>query len=133
MSNYKIAILNKKYNIEVSYKDMIGIEKCVYKLTFPDNSIYIGKAGQNLWERIQNHTTHFVNSKTRKDKAIEKFRKFKVDILKICHSDEELNFYEKMYIYNYASKIYEYISGNKDYDKYCREIVKPYILNETCY
>ena len=133
MSDYKLTILNNKHSVEVLSKDNIGIEKCVYKLTFPDDSIYIGVATQNVWDRIQNHTTHFMNSKTRKDKAIKKFRKFKVDILRVCESEAEALYYERVFIEEIARNIYYESTGLVDYDKSCRHLVKHKLLNDTNY
>lgn len=130
MSKYKIRQLNKKENIIVGFNSDIGIEKCVYKLTFPDNSIYIGIATENLWDRIQNHTTH-IRQSTRKDEAIRKFRTFNVDVLHICQSEEQLKTLERIELINHAQAIFTSVYGISNY--YIKDLVKPYLLNDKNY
>ena len=130
MSEYKIKILN---NIIVKHKDNIGLEKGVYQLTFPDGSIYIGVATQNLCDRIQNHATHYINGKTRKDKAIKKYKEFRVDVLRICETEAEALYYERIFTEQAARNVYYEITGLIDYDKSCKHLVRCKLLNDKNY
>ena len=98
----------------------------VYALEFPDNSIYIGSASQNIGDRIQNHATHYKRGKTPKDRAIQKFKKFNVKILRECNSIEEMKYYERLYIHSLAKQV---VNENYNTDCIMNELVKPTLLN----
>ena len=78
-------LLNREYPVEVTYDkgSFNELGMYIYALIFPDNSVYIGSCTQNLWDRIQNHTTHYMTNRTRKDCAIKEFRKFSIEIQRL--------------------------------------------------
>lgn len=124
--------LNEKYPVKVTYlqNDFNQLGKYIYALIFPDNSVYVGSCTQNLGDRIQNHTTHYMTNKTRKDKAIKKFREFNVSVLRECNSVEELKYYERKYIHSIANNI-TLFDLDKEYDNSLKDYVKYQLLNDV--
>lgn len=130
----KIIYLNEKYPVEVTYiqGNFNELGKYIYALIFPDNSIYIGSCTQNLGDRIQNHATHYMPNRTRKDKAIKKFRAFRVVVLRECNSVEELKYYERKYIHSVANNITQF-DLDKEYDDSLKDYVKYQLLNDVLF
>lgn len=122
---YKVNL--NRGEIEVTYDYNVktfGIY--VYALVFPDNSVYIGSASQNIGDRIQNHATHYKSGKTPKDRAILRFKKFNVKILRECDSVEEMKYYERLYIHSVANNIVKEVFG---INHITTDLVKPILLN----
>lgn len=128
----KVIKLNEKNPVEVTYLqgNFNELGMYIYALVFPDNSVYIGSCTQNLGDRIQNHATHYLSNRTRKDKAIAEFKAFSVVVLRECKSLEELKYYEKIYIHSIANDITQY-DLDREYDNSLKDYVKYQLLNEV--
>lgn len=93
-------------NLNITFQAVITInqndrDKCnvVYKLTFPNNKVYIGQTSQKLMRRIRQHCEK--DSKCRKLKyAIDKYKDFMVEVL---YEGPELDKMENFYIDKYDS------------------------------
>lgn len=124
--------LNNVNSVRVTFDgcEFTNIGMYVYALIFPDNTIYVGAASQNLANRIQNHATHYINGRTRKDLAIKTHREFKVVVLRECSCYEELKYYERYYIHSLAKRFAEN-ELNIEYDSTIKSMVKCQILNDN--
>ena len=83
----------------------------LYKLTFPNNKIYIGQTVQRLKDRIKTHCNEAVNMHDRrntnpKNRAIRKYRTFTVEIVEYCNNVDELNMREDEVINEYRNNGY---------------------------
>lgn len=96
-SNYIILINSKKseeIKMKIKLKDLEPHVSGIYKLTYPNNKIYIGQSKDikrrmyehNNFNRLKNH----FNSPC--DLAIKKYGKFEeIEILDLCQTQNELN------------------------------------------
>lgn len=71
--------------VKIKTEDILK-ENIVYKLTFPNNKVYIGQTRQKLDIRLKGHCNDSFNIKkncfnTKKSRAIRKYMEFSVDIL----------------------------------------------------
>ena len=78
---------------------------CIYKITFPNNKIYIGQTTRLISLRIKEHVRNSKNGKYPLYYAIRKYKSFTVDVCEICDSIYSLNNKETFYINFYNSLI----------------------------
>lgn len=86
-----------KVHFDDRYKTTTNV---VYKITFPNNSVYIGATSQELRNRIIHHCSHAFSESDRrfdclKNSLIREFREFTVDVLYV---GSEYNEKEKQFI-----------------------------------
>lgn len=93
VNNIKIDINKQDYNIK----------NVVYKLTFPNNKIYIGQTTQYLRYRLSAHCRDIDG--TLKSNAIQKYKEFKVEVL---YQGDDLDNWEKIYIAKFKSIDYQF-------------------------
>ncbi|MHB9056190.1 MAG: NUMOD1 domain-containing DNA-binding protein [Paludibacteraceae bacterium] len=102
----------KKHNgIECKFDCNKDEKNLLYKLTFPNNKIYIGQTVQQLKNRIKDHCNEAVNMHDRrntnpKNRAIRKYREFVVEIIEYCNNVDELNIREDEIINEYRNNGY---------------------------
>lgn len=90
--------MTSQVKININSDDRIK-NNVVYKLTFPNNKVYIGQTTQKLMKRLWGHCE--TNSKCKKLKsAIDKYKEFNVEIL---YEGKELDKMEEHYIKHYDS------------------------------
>lgn len=85
----------------------------VYKITFPNNKIYIGQTSVSLKTRIQQHTASAIRGVDKAlYSAIRKHKSIEIEILKECSSIEELNYWEEFYISKYNCTLFSKLGYN---------------------
>lgn len=92
--------------MDISNED-ISKKNLIYKLTFPDDKVYIGLTRKTLKERLHQHITTAFNKNldcftTKKARAIRKYLTFKVEVLCVSE-DNNLEELEINYIKEYNS------------------------------
>jgi predicted GIY-YIG superfamily endonuclease len=102
----------------------------VYKLTFIDDTFYIGKTTNSIVERLHHHCTDFNTSLV--SEKIQNYLAFKVDILHKCNTENDLTNYEKKYIHEVLEKCSQ---QNEKWNIYNvpKEIIHKELLNEVLY
>ena len=99
--------------------------KGIYKLTFPNGKVYIGQSN-NLKQRQKEHK-QFHKTQKYLQKACEKFNyNYTFTILKKCIYQEQLNYFERIYIHKYNSIYpngYNIEAGNSDTWYYIADII----------
>lgn len=107
----------------------------VYKIVFPDNTVYIGKTNLSIDSRIHDHCKDSRNPKTLVNKKINEVDSFKV--IRLCNFEDpsRLAFAEKKLIQDYAIKLLSVIEGNKNPKLVSSKIpvINNYMLNEQFY
>lgn len=107
----------------------------VYKIVFPDDTVYIGKTSLSIDSRIHDHCKDSINPKTLVNKKINEVDRFKV--IRLCNFEDpyRLAFAEKKLIQDYAIKILSVIEGNKNPKLVSSKIpiINNYMLNEQFY
>ena len=113
----------KRYNdveIEIEEEDL---NRCnvIYKLTFPNEKIYIGQTSQRLRSRLSEHCCY--NDNTIKGKAVNKYKSFKCEIL---YQGEDLDNQEERYI-----NIYKTLERNYGYNLESGGNLNKHLAEET--
>lgn len=98
----------------------INIYGIIYRLTSPENRMYIGKTIQELSVRLQAHKSHqtAVNSELTSDIIRFGVENFMVETLCECISSQELSEREVFYINKHREEGYTLYNSNKDIGKF---------------
>ena len=103
-------------DIKIETESNLDTKMCVYKLVFPNNKIYVGQTTRTLKHRLNGHIQCLKrNLKTPIYNAINKYKTFKVFILEIANSIEELNMLESYYITKLNSIVDNKFGYNSDF------------------
>lgn len=89
--------------VEYLNKSDEDLTNTIYCLIFENNKIYIGQSTRKLKDRISEHKLIKPSSKNLRDRAINKYQTFFVDVLEICKDVDELNIKEQYYIKQYQT------------------------------
>lgn len=118
---------------ENSYPNLLNESNVIYLLTFPDDTIYVGKCNE-LGNRLFDHCKLPHKAITIKDNKIRKFRHFNVDILYQDDDVNRLGIMENKIIHNYAKEIYNMLTNRqtnyKSYTKYVG-LINNVLLNKN--